>query len=99
MKSRLEKLDPNGNFSLCLVSFVGTVGLSALMILPITVVVAGQFSNLVGNSMGPAMAALLVGGGEYVPAIWMACGLFVASLLPMLAIARLVVLPTPSRST
>ena len=64
-----------------------------------TVVVAGQFSNLVGNSMGPAMAAFLVGGGEYVPAIWRACGLFVASLLPMLAIARLVVLPTPSRST
>ena len=53
-----------------------------------TVVVAGQFSNLVGNSFGPAMAAFLVGGGEYVPAIWMACGLFIVSLLPMLAIAR-----------
>ena len=64
-----------------------------------TVVVAGQFSNLVGNSIGPAMAAFLVGGGEYVPAIWMACGLFIASLLPMLAIARLVALPTPGRSS
>jgi hypothetical protein len=34
------------------------------------------------------MAAFLVGGGEYVPPIWMACGLFVLSLMPMLAIAR-----------
>lgn len=63
-----------------------------------TVVVAGQFSNLVGNSLGPAMAAFLVGGGDYVPAIWMACGLFVVSLLPMLEIARMVSLPTSSRS-
>ena len=62
-----------------------------------TVVVAGQFSNLVGNSLGPAMAAFLVGGGQFVPAIWMACGLFVASLLPMLAISRLVALPAASR--
>ena len=62
-----------------------------------TVVVAGQFSNLVGNSLGPAMAAFLVGGGTYVPAIWMACGLFVASLMPMLAIARLVTLPSTRR--
>jgi hypothetical protein len=64
-----------------------------------TVVVAGQFSNLVGNSLGPAMAAFLVGGGDYVLAIWMACGLFVLSLLPMLEIARMVTLPTSSRST
>jgi len=63
-----------------------------------TVVVAGQFSNLVGNSIGPAMAAFLVGGGAYVPAIWMACGLFVASLLPMLAIYRMAVLPTSART-
>jgi len=51
-----------------------------------TVVVAGQFTNLVGNSTGPALAAFLVGGGSYEPAIWMACGLFVVSLLPMIAI-------------
>lgn len=37
MKSRLEKLNPNGLLSLCLVSFVGTIDLSALMILPIMV--------------------------------------------------------------
>ncbi|MCP3675183.1 MAG: MFS transporter [Gammaproteobacteria bacterium] len=55
-----------------------------------TVVVAGQFSNLVGNSMGPAMAAFFVGsGGHYIPAIWMACALFVASLLPMLKIYKI----------
>jgi predicted MFS family arabinose efflux permease len=53
-----------------------------------TVVVAGQFSNLVGNSMGPAMAAFLIGGGVYVSAIWLACGLLVASLLLILAIPR-----------
>jgi hypothetical protein len=45
MKSRLEKLDPTGNFSLCLVSFVGTVGLSALMILPILV---GSYVDYLG---------------------------------------------------
>jgi len=62
-----------------------------------TVVVAGQFSNLVGNSMGPAMAAFLVGsGGEYVPALWMAVTMFVGSLLLMLAIYRLKVLPDRS---
>lgn len=54
-----------------------------------TVVVAGQFSNIAGNSMGPAMAAFLVGGGQYVNVIWMTCGLFIASLLPMIAIYRL----------
>ncbi len=64
-----------------------------------TVVVAGQFSNLVGNSMGPAMAAFFVGGGEYVPAIWMACALFVASLLPMLAIYRMKLLPVSAQAT
>ena len=57
-----------------------------------TVVVAGQFSNLVGNAIGPAMAAFCVGGGEYVPAVWLACALFVASLLPMLASFRTKVL-------
>lgn len=62
-----------------------------------TVVVAGQFSNLVGNSIGPAMAAFLVGsGGEYVPALWMAVAMFVGSLLLMLAIYRLKVLPARS---
>lgn len=35
MKLRLEKLDPNGGLSLCRISYVGAVGLSALMILPI----------------------------------------------------------------
>ena len=48
-----------------------------------TVVVAGQFTNLVGNSAGPAIAAFLVSGGLYGPAIWMACGLTVLSLIIM----------------
>lgn len=52
------------------------------------VVAAGQFSNLSGDSSGLAMAAFLVGGGEYVPAIWMACGLFIAGLLPLSLIYR-----------
>jgi len=59
-----------------------------------TVVVAGQFSNLVGNSMGPAMAAFLIGsGGDYVPALWMGCAMFVGSLLLMLTIYRTKALP------
>ncbi|WP_339670011.1 MFS transporter [Dasania marina] len=51
-----------------------------------TVVVAGQFTNLLGNATGPAIAAFLVGGGLYSPAIWMACGLTALSLLIMLLI-------------
>jgi predicted MFS family arabinose efflux permease len=51
-----------------------------------TVVVAGQFTNLVGNSIGPAMAALLVGSGIYTSAIWMAIALSVLSLCLMLLI-------------
>lgn len=37
MKLQLKNLDPNGIPSLCLVSIVGTIGLSSLMILPILV--------------------------------------------------------------
>jgi predicted MFS family arabinose efflux permease len=51
-----------------------------------TVVVAGQFTNLVGNSIGPAMAALLVGSGIYASTIWMAIALSVLSLCLMLLI-------------
>lgn len=53
-----------------------------------TVVVTGQFMNLLGNSIGPALAAFLVAGGRYTSAIWMACGLFILSLLVTLAIPR-----------
>jgi predicted MFS family arabinose efflux permease len=53
-----------------------------------TVVVGGQFSNLVGNSMGPTMAAFLVSDGTYTAVIWLTCGLFILSLLPMYLVSR-----------
>ena len=53
-----------------------------------TVVVAGQFTNLVGNSAGPALAAFLVTGGAYNPAIWMASGLTALSLVIMLMVPK-----------
>jgi hypothetical protein len=53
-----------------------------------TVVVGGQFSNLVGNSLGPAMAAFLVSGGTYTAVIWLVSALFILSLLPMYFVNR-----------
>jgi len=54
------------------------------------VVVAGTFGNLLGNAAGPALAAIFVGSsGEYEAALWMCCGLFFASLIPMLVSNRL----------
>jgi len=61
-----------------------------------TVVVAGAFGNLVGNAAGPAMAAFFVGGGGYASAVWLSAALFVAALVPMLAIKRKSNLPSPS---
>jgi predicted MFS family arabinose efflux permease len=53
-----------------------------------TVVVGGQFSNLVGNSLGPAMSAFLVSDGSYTAVIWLTCALFILSLLPMYFVNR-----------
>ncbi|WP_019528054.1 hypothetical protein [Dasania marina] len=50
-----------------------------------TVVVAGQFSNLVGNSAGAALAAFLVGSANYNSAIYLAIGLSCLSLLLILS--------------
>lgn len=61
-----------------------------------TVVVAGQFGNLVGNALGPALAALVVGGG-YASVVRMVCVLFVVSALPILAIYRAGPLATSAR--
>ena len=52
-----------------------------------SVVSCGQFTNLVGNSMGPFFAAFYVGTeGDYVGAIWLAAVLFVLALIPMFII-------------
>ena len=49
-----------------------------------SVVSCGQFTNLVGNSMGPFFAAFYVGTeGNYAGAIWLAAVFFVLSLIPM----------------
>lgn len=53
-----------------------------------TVVVGGQFSNLVGNSLGPVMAAFLVSDGTYTAVIWLTSALFILSLLPMYFVNR-----------
>ena len=50
-----------------------------------TVVVAGQFFNLVGNAAGPAIAASLLTGSHYQPVMTSAIGLSLFSLLVMLA--------------
>ena len=61
LKSRLQNLNPAGSLSLCMVSFVGTIGLSSLMILPILV---GSYVDYLGfgeDTAGWISAANLAG--------------------------------------
>lgn len=59
-----------------------------------TVVAAGQFSNLVGNSLGPVMFSFSLTAGNYHPLIVVTAVFFVVSLLPMFSVAK--VLPRRS---
>ena len=61
MKSQLERLDPNGVLSLCLISFVGTIGLSSLMILPILVGSYVDYLGFAEDTAGWISAANLAG--------------------------------------
>lgn len=61
-----------------------------------TVVVAGQFTNLLGNSIGPAMAGYLLIGGTYNHIIWLTSILFLLSLIPMYFVSRQLSRPVKS---
>lgn len=62
-----------------------------------TIVVAGQFTNLLGNSAGPAIAAYLLTGGAYNQVIWLTSILFLLSLLPMYFVNRHLPAKAPGR--
>ncbi|MBU3030459.1 MFS transporter [Paracoccus marinaquae] len=52
-----------------------------------TVVAFGQFTNLVGTAVGPALAAVFVGEeGDFTGAIWIAIAMTVLALIPMILI-------------
>jgi len=61
MRLRFFSLDPDSNLSLCVISFVGTIGLSALMILPIMVGAYVDYLGFGEDTAGWISAANLSG--------------------------------------
>jgi predicted MFS family arabinose efflux permease len=53
-----------------------------------SVVVAGQFTHLLGNSAGSALAALLIVNGGYNSIIWFTGVLLLLSLVPIYFVSK-----------